>query len=281
MKFAACAFPLFVCCSLAGPVTAQTSRRSGAGKMTKKSGSLVLVKTDKAFYKPTEPIKLSMTFQNNTKTPMKMEFSSGQVYDFHVWFGKPETGELVWSWGMDKRFMAMLQNKMVASAKTLAYSEIYLPGKPLKPGTYTVVGTLTTRSEKRPKGAATFKVAGETTSARPAAGGLKVTGEEALVSVPKTDPQFEEDARNLAEAEAALKDKPNDEAAKKACVEAAYTYGHKVMGGTSQVPPAIKYRAALALYRRALKIDAGHQPSLDDKKTIEDIYTQMGRAVPQ
>lgn len=44
--------------------------------------------------------------------------------------------------------------------------------------------------------------------------------------------------------------------------------------------PRLKYRAALADYRRALKLDPKNQGALEAKATIESIYKMMGRAVP-
>ena len=44
--------------------------------------------------------------------------------------------------------------------------------------------------------------------------------------------------------------------------------------------PRLKYRAALADYNRALKIDPTHKGALEAKATIESIYKMMGRPIP-
>lgn len=44
--------------------------------------------------------------------------------------------------------------------------------------------------------------------------------------------------------------------------------------------PRVKYRAALADYRLALKADPNNAKAKENKKTIEDIYKSMGRPVP-
>lgn len=45
--------------------------------------------------------------------------------------------------------------------------------------------------------------------------------------------------------------------------------------------PRVKYRAALADYRLALKADPKNPEALASKKQIEDIYKMMGRPIPQ
>lgn len=117
--------------------------------------------------------------------------------------------------------------------------------------------------------------------AAPFAGGPNLTLEQALQKVAKLDKSLVplENAMNAAHAR--LKKSPKDPAAKKSYVEATYKYGHTVMMDRGKLPPKIQYRAALALYRRALNVDPHHQPSLDDKKTIEDIYRSMGMSIPK
>ena len=112
-------------------------------------------------------------------------------------------------------------------------------------------------------------------------GASSMTAEEALKQVPALDKNFAPMQADLTGKEAALKLAPNDPKAKSAYVESAYNYGHKLVLGPTSAPQTVQYRAALALYRRALKVDPKHQPSLDETKTIEDIYTQMGRPIPK
>ena len=45
--------------------------------------------------------------------------------------------------------------------------------------------------------------------------------------------------------------------------------------------PRVKYRAALADYRQALKLDPTNVQAQTNKKQIEDIYRSMGRPIPQ
>jgi tetratricopeptide (TPR) repeat protein len=114
----------------------------------------------------------------------------------------------------------------------------------------------------------------------PFAKGPKLTTEQALKEAPKTDPSLKDLDKAFKDAEGKLKKKPKDAKLKKAYVEACYKYGHQAMLNGNKSPKVL-YRAALALFRRGLKVDPKHQPSLDDKKTIEDIYQSMPGGVPK
>jgi tetratricopeptide (TPR) repeat protein len=46
-------------------------------------------------------------------------------------------------------------------------------------------------------------------------------------------------------------------------------------------PPRVKYPTALRAYREALKYDKDNQKAKKNIVTIEDIYKQMGRPIPQ
>jgi hypothetical protein len=47
-----------------------------------------------------------------------------------------------------------------------------------------------------------------------------------------------------------------------------------------KLTPPVQYRAALALYRKAIAVDPKHKPSLAAKKQIEDVYKSMGMPIP-
>lgn len=73
---------------------------------------------------------------------------------------------------------------------------------------------------------------------------------------------------------------PKDAKKKKSYVDATVTYGNITML-SPVLGPKDKYPVALKLYREALKFDAKNPTALANKKTIEDIYTQMGRPIPK
>ncbi len=47
------------------------------------------------------------------------------------------------------------------------------------------------------------------------------------------------------------------------------------------IPPRTRYPEALRLYRQALALDPKNKVALEDRKTIEGVYKQMGRPVPR
>ncbi len=116
----------------------------------------------------------------------------------------------------------------------------------------------------------------------PFAGARSMTTDQALKQAPKLDPALVPLDKSFQTAEAKYKKSPKDASVKKAYVESAYTYGHTVMLDRGKgLSPSVQYRAALALYRKALAVDPKHKPSLDDKNMIEGIYKQMGISIPK
>lgn len=116
--------------------------------------------------------------------------------------------------------------------------------------------------------------------AAPFAGGKTVTLAEAVKMAPQEDKTLAPLAKAADAAEAKLKKSPKDAAAKKAYVEAAYKFGYGAEY-SSVLGAKVKYRAALAMYRKALAVDPKHEPSLKEKKQIDDIYKNMPGGVPK
>ncbi|MCW3098583.1 MAG: hypothetical protein JWL77_4201 [Chthonomonadaceae bacterium] len=118
--------------------------------------------------------------------------------------------------------------------------------------------------------------------APPFAGAKRLTTEAALIQAPKDDPSLLPLQKAYFAAGAALKKSNADPKAKKAYVEAAYKYGKTCEDNASgKLSRPVQYRAALALYRKALAIDPKHKPSLEEKQKIEDIYKSMPGGVPK
>lgn len=112
--------------------------------------------------------------------------------------------------------------------------------------------------------------------------GKKVTTEEALKQAPKDDPSLAPLDKAFNSAAAALKKSPKDAKAKKAYVEAAFKYGKTCEDNVSgKLSRPVQYRAALALYRKALAVDPKHKSSMEEKQKIEDIYKSMPGGVPK
>lgn len=105
--------------------------------------------------------------------------------------------------------------------------------------------------------------------------------DQALKQAPKDDPSLVPLDKAYNAADAKLKKSPKDAKLKKAYVDAAYKYGHQVTYGNVKLSPPVKYRAGLALYRKVVAVDPKNGPALKEKKTIEDIYGQMGMPIPK
>jgi tetratricopeptide (TPR) repeat protein len=116
----------------------------------------------------------------------------------------------------------------------------------------------------------------------PYASGKKMTTDDALKQAPKDDPSLAPLEKAFTATASALKKSPKDAKAKKAYVEAAYKYGKTCEdNANNKLSRPVQYRAALALYRKALAVDPHHKPSLDEKKKIDDIYQHMPGGIPK
>jgi hypothetical protein len=80
-----------------------------------------------------------LAVSNPTREPVKLEFTTGQRYDFRIEDG---VGKVVWQWAKDRMFIQMLGEQTIAAGATLTYREMFT-GR-LAPGTYRAMGTLTT-----------------------------------------------------------------------------------------------------------------------------------------
>jgi tetratricopeptide (TPR) repeat protein len=117
--------------------------------------------------------------------------------------------------------------------------------------------------------------------AAPFAHASKMTLAEALKQAPKLDPGLVPLEKAFEAAGAKLKKDPKNPAAKKAYVESAYKFGKAAEDNVnSKLPPPVQYRAALALYNKALAVDPKHTPSLKEKQQIIEVYKSMHMPVP-
>jgi|GEM_PF-2461820 len=112
--------------------------------------------------------------------------------------------------------------------------------------------------------------------------GKKITCEDALKQAPKDDPDLVPLAKSLADADAKLKKSPKNPAAQKVYVDSAFKYGDALMHlAQGKLTPPVQYRAALALFRKALAVDPKHKGSLSEKQAIDDIYRGMPGGIPK
>lgn len=96
-------------------------------------------------------------------------------------------------------------------------------------------------------------------------------------SAAKGAPKYDE--AKLKALEAKLAKKPGDAKLKMEVAEASYQVGHTMMYN-DDLPPRVKYRGALKLFRRALELNPKHAQAAADRKMIEDIYKGMGMPIP-
>lgn len=83
----------------------------------------------------------------------------------------------------------------------------------------------------------------------------------------------------ISELEGSYKSKPKPEL-KQALAEANLAKADAFMYDES-APPRVRYTTALRAYRETLKYDAKNKKALENIATIEGIYKQMGRPIPQ
>jgi len=80
--------------------------------------------------------------------------------------------------------------------------------------------------------------------------------------------------------EPAYKANPKDADLNKALADAHLKYGDSYMYN-DQLPPRMKYAPALKQYRQVLVYDKTNKDAQQKINTIESIYKQMGRPIPQ
>ena len=83
----------------------------------------------------------------------------------------------------------------------------------------------------------------------------------------------------ITQLDAVYKTKPTAEL-KKALIDANMAKADQFMSDDS-VPPRVKYTTALRSYREVLKLDKDNKKAKTNIDTIEGIYKQMGRPIPQ
>ncbi len=105
--------------------------------------------------------------------------------------------------------------------------------------------------------------------------GKKPTLEQALQEAPKEDSTLRPFNARYKSAEANLENHPSSVSAQQAYVRATYAYAHDIEY-VSSLDPVIRYRAALLLYERALKVEPKDPKCLKEYNLIVSIYQTMG-----
>jgi hypothetical protein len=97
------------------------------------------------------PVPLTLTVTNPGRSPLTLQFSSSQQYDFEV----RREGQVVWRWSADRMFTQALTSLTLNPGTSLRFTETWKQqdnnGQPVPPGTYEVVATLTTMTKPQPQ----------------------------------------------------------------------------------------------------------------------------------
>jgi hypothetical protein len=139
-------------CSAQAPLPPGGSARLGAASTQAlkptgaKSGLTERISTDKKLYTAAEPITMTVTLRNTTRSDIALTFTSGQKFDFQIYPGAKPQGAPLWTWSKGRMFTEMVSTETLKPAAILEYTAILDPrkthgaGLPLSPGAYTVVG---------------------------------------------------------------------------------------------------------------------------------------------
>jgi hypothetical protein len=96
----------------------------------------------------------------------------------------------------------------------------------------------------------------------------------------KAAAQLKKFEKEYTAAKAAYAKKPKDKKAKDRFIAAATKYGHESMTSDA-LPPRVKYRQTLRIYREVLKLDPKNPVAKPESDLIIKIYKDMGRPVPK
>jgi hypothetical protein len=105
---------------------------------------VILLASDRPAYGTGMVVTFTMAIDNPASAPDRLEFPSSQVYDIVVLAGDTE----VWRWSADRVFASVMTEVTFPPGVALVARESWdwrdKSGAPLPPGTYRVVGLLTT-----------------------------------------------------------------------------------------------------------------------------------------
>ena len=134
-----------VALALLGLGGALTTSVAGGRPAQPGSPVAVTVATDKAIYRPGEPVRFTLTVTNTGAAPVTVTRSSGQRYDFIV---RSADGAEVWRWSRGRFFTQALEEETIGPGRSLTFAETWdqrdNDGRQVPPGAYQVVAVYTT-----------------------------------------------------------------------------------------------------------------------------------------
>jgi len=127
--------------TIAGPVTYDlVYARLGVTEISAPERAFT-VGLDQAVYSGNRMLA-RLTVRNTHSTPLRLDFSSSQRYDFAI---RDEKGSTVYTWSADKLFLAVMGSESISGQKTWT---LVIPLDQIPAGTYTAEGWLTSTGPK-------------------------------------------------------------------------------------------------------------------------------------
>lgn len=124
---------LLACAPSAAPPPAEGARQERNGS-PQESPLLASVQASTAG----DSVDFLLQVTNTSTEPVRLEFTSGQSFDFVV----TRDGAEVWRWSADRMFTQALRSEMLAAGATRSFNASWMP-PPGARGEYTVTGALT------------------------------------------------------------------------------------------------------------------------------------------
>lgn len=108
--------------------------------VVQKGGILTVLTTDKSYYYPGEPVRISFFKINVSLYPITLTYPTSQRYEFMV---TGYSGE-VWRWSADRVFLPVVEQVTLSPGESRAYIETWpqvdFQGRRVAPGLYRITG---------------------------------------------------------------------------------------------------------------------------------------------
>jgi hypothetical protein len=88
-------------------------------------------------------VTLTLTVSNPTSSPVDIDFSSGQHFDFTI--SDPSTSATLWAWSADKLFTQALSSETIPANEKLEFTAEW---KPTQSGDFVATGSLVSLSHR-------------------------------------------------------------------------------------------------------------------------------------
>jgi hypothetical protein len=88
-------------------------------------------------------VTLTLTVRNPTASPVRIDYSSGQHFDFTI--TDASTGAALWVWSADRLFSQALTSETIPANGEVAYTAQW---KPSKSGSFLATGSLVSLSHR-------------------------------------------------------------------------------------------------------------------------------------